>query len=55
MVEMLLQASPEAVSVKDSNNETPLDYVLKRVEKTLNHNTHLSASDPLIALLKAGG
>jgi hypothetical protein len=49
-VELLLQAYPEAVSVKNKENKTPLDEALKRVEKK-----QLSASDPLITLLKAGG
>ncbi len=50
MVALLLHAYPEAVSVKNKKNETPLDIALKRVEEK-----KLSASDPLIALLKTGG
>ncbi len=55
MVELLLQANPEAVSVKGWSQCTPLEIVLKRVENKLDSTTELSASDPLIALLKAGG
>ncbi len=54
-MELLLQAYPEAVSVKGWKQWTPLDKALKRVEKELDHTTQLSASDPLIMLLSSGG
>jgi ankyrin repeat protein len=45
VAELLLQAYPEAASIKNKDNETPLGIALK----------HVSASDPLITLLMAGG
>ncbi len=55
MVELLLQAYPNAVCVKDHEQCAPLDLALERVEKTPLSTTQLAASDELIALLKAGG
>jgi hypothetical protein len=45
VVELLLQASPEALNVTNQFNQTPLDMALRR---------GLSASDPLITLLETG-
>jgi hypothetical protein len=55
VVEALLQAYPEAVSVTGSKQRTPLEKALVRVENKFDNTTKLSASDPLVALLKAGG
>ncbi len=55
MVELLLQAYPEAVSVKGWSQRTPLKNALVRVKVKFGNTTQLSASDPLIALLRAGG
>ncbi len=55
VVELLLQVYPEAVRIRGFNSWTPLDHALKRVAKQLDGTTQLSASDPLIKLLKAGG
>ncbi len=50
MVELLLQAYPEALSVNSEQQRTPLDVALTRV-----NTTQLSASDSLITLLTTGG
>ncbi len=55
VVELLLQAHPEAASLKGQSNYTPLALVQKRTETEFSGTTQLSASDPLIVLLKAGG
>ncbi len=49
MARLLLEAYPEAVSVKGWSNRTPLASAQQRVEKQW-----LSVSDLLIALLKDG-
>ncbi len=54
-MQQLLQAYPEAINIKGAHGETPLDSALKRVKRKIEHSTRLSASDPLIKLLKSGG
>jgi hypothetical protein len=55
VVEVLLRAAPQAISIKDNSGKTPLDSALERVQTNFGI-TQLSASDPLITLLlKAGG
>ncbi len=54
VAQLLLQAYPEALRVKGFHNRTPLDCALLRLEEK-DEATQLFPSDPLFALLKAGG
>ncbi len=65
MVKLLLQAAPQVMSVKGLCGKTPLEWALERVHtdvadiarlvpKEYDETTQLAASDPLIALLRAG-
>jgi hypothetical protein len=53
VVKLLLQAYPEALSLKGWSQCTPLETVLMRVEEKFDDTTQLSVTDPLITLLIA--
>ncbi len=55
VVELLLQAYPEAASIQGRVNDTPLDIAMNRVREKMAETTMLSGSDPLILLLLRGG